>query len=174
MMVSKAVLKSTGMGGHSPAQILEKSNSLICVNNQMDMFVTVWLGILEISTGRLIAANAGHEYPVVRQPGGAFELVKDLPHGFAVGGFDDEEYDDYELKLEPGATLFVYTDGLPEAMNGSREQFGTSRILEALNSDSSAPPETLMKNVQSSVDAFVKDAEQFDDLTMLCIEYKGK
>jgi|GEM_PF-569251 len=173
MMVSKAVIKSRGQNSLSPARILEHTNYLICANNQMDMFVTVWLGILEISTGKLTTANAGHEYPALMQPGGAFELIKDGVHGFAVGGFDDEVYEDVEMQLKPGAKLFVYTDGVPEAMDAGRGRFGTDRMLEALNKDTSASPEELMKNVRESVDGFVKEAEQFDDITMLCIEYKG-
>ena len=172
MMVSKAVLKSIGHNLHSPAQIIGQANSLICANNQMDMFVTVWLGILEISTGKLLAANAGHEYPVLMQPGGQFELIKDS-HCFAVGGFDDEVYDEYELYLKPGAKLFLYTDGVPEAMDKDRQQFGLARMLEALNRDTSASPKELLQNVRDSVDSFVRNAEQFDDLTMLCLDYKG-
>ena len=172
MMVTKSVLKSTGLNGLYPAQILGKTNALICANNQMDMFITVWLGILEISTGRLFAANAGHEYPAIKQPDGAFELIKDR-HGAPVGGFDDEVYEEYELQLKPGAKLFVYTDGVAEAMDAQRKQFGTDRMLAALNAEANASPEKLLGNVRASVKDFVKDAEQFDDITMLCLYYKG-
>ena len=171
MMASKIILANNAMMNLSPAEIIGRTNAAICSNNREEMFVTVWLGILELSTGKLRAVNAGHEYPAVRKPDGRFELLKDR-HGFVVGGFDDEVYEEYELTLEPGAKLFVYTDGVAEAMDRERNQFGTDRMLEALNKDPAASPEQLLKNVRASVDAFVKEAEQFDDLTMLCLEIR--
>ena len=138
----------------------------------MEMFVTVWLGILTISTGRLVAANAGHEYPVIKKADGRFELFKDR-HGFVIGGLETARYKDYELTLEPGSKLFLYTDGVPEATDGKEEQFGTERMIEALNSDPDADPEHVLANMRKAVNAFVNDSEQFDDLTMMCFEYKG-
>ena len=173
MMVSKAILQSFGTMGRSAAEILTKTNETICANNPEDMFVTVWLGILEISTGKIVAANAGHEYPVLKQPEGRFELIKDK-HGFVIGGMDGVRYREYELELKPGAKLFLYTDGVPEAANAEKEMFGTERMLEALNSEPDAAPKQVLKNVRAAVDGFVTGAEQFDDLTMLCIEYKGE
>ena len=172
MMASKIILKSTAMLGKSPGEVLMQTNQTICSNNQEEMFVTVWLGILEISTGKITAANAGHEYPAIRHPDGSFELFRDK-HGFVIGGMDGLRYKDYELQLEPGAKLFVYTDGVPEATNREGEMFGTDRMIDALNKKPEAPPEKLLKNVRKTVDGFVKDAEQFDDLTMLCMEYLG-
>ena len=104
--------------------------------------------------------------------GEQFELVKDK-HGFVIGGMDGIEYREYELTLTPGSKLFLYTDGVPEAINASNEMFGTERMLTALNSEPSAAPETILKNVREAVDRFSMDAEQFDDMTMLCVEYKG-
>jgi sigma-B regulation protein RsbU (phosphoserine phosphatase) len=173
MMASKIILANNAMTGKSPAQILTDTNAAVCSNNRADMFVTVWLGILEISTGVLTAANAGHEYPVLKKPGGAFELVRDR-HGFVLGGMDGMKYKEYELTLEPGAKLFLYTDGVPEATDGEGNMFGTDRMLEALNEDPGASPSGILKNVRAAVDGFVKDAEQFDDLTMLCLEYRSK
>ena len=118
MMASKIILRNNAMMGKSPAKILGPTNA-ICSNNQEEMFVTVWLGILEISTGKLTAANAGHEYPVMKRPDGRFELLKDK-HGFVVGGMEGVKYKDYELQLEPGAKLFLYTDGVPEATDAQR------------------------------------------------------
>ena len=133
------------------------------------MFVTVWLGILELSTGKLTAANAGPR--ISRRSGSrrAFELFKDR-HGFVIGGMEGVRYKEYELQLEPGSKLFVYTDGVAEATSAEKELFGTERMIEALNADPDAAPEELLKNVRASVDGFVKEAEQFDDLTMLCVE----
>ena len=172
MMISKVILQSCAMLGKSAAEILTKTNEALCSNNQAQMFVTVWLGILEVSTGKLTAANAGHEYPVLKRADGAYELFKDK-HGFIIGGMEDMQYKEYKLQLKPGDKLFVYTDGVPEATDRDQQLFGTDRMVEALNREPDASPEQTLKNVQKAVDAFVKDAEQFDDLTMLCIQYNG-
>jgi len=172
MMISKILVQNYAMTGKSPAEVLKAVNDQICANNREEMFVTAWLGILDTGTGKITAANAGHEYPVLMQPGGGFELIKDK-HGFVIGGMEGMKYKEYELQLSPGAKLFLYTDGVPEAMNGENELFGTERMLAALNENTSASPEELLKNVRRAVDGFVKDAEQFDDLTMLGLEYKG-
>ncbi len=172
MMISKVILQSCAMLGQSTAEILRKTNDALCSGNQVEMFVTVWLGILEISTGKITAANAGHEYPALMKDG-RFSLLKDK-HGFVIGGMDGVRYKEYEIQLEPGDKLFVYTDGVPEATDASEAMFGTDRMLEALNEAPDAPPQEILKNVRSATDRFVKDAEQFDDLTMLCIEYHGE
>ena len=172
MMASKIILQSVAMLGGSPGEILTKTNEAICSSNEAQMFVTVWVGILELSTGKLTCSNAGHEYPMFKKPGGKFEMYKDR-HGFVIGGMDGMKYREYELTLEPGAKLFVYTDGVPEATDDRQEMFGTDRMTEALNSDPEAAPMDVLKNVRRAVDAFVREAEQFDDLTMLCLEYKG-
>ena len=173
MMSTKIILSSYAMLGQSPAEILQKTNESICANNQEEMFVTVWVGILEISTGRLTAANAGHEYPVLKTPDGVFAQLKDK-HGFVLGGMDGMTYREYEVQLEPGTKLFLYTDGVPEATSGEYELFGTERMVAALNREPDAPPRKLLSNVQHAVDDFVRDASQFDDLTMLCLEYYGQ
>ena len=171
MMVSKALLKNTAKLGKSVEETLTSVNDTICSNNKMQMFVTVWMGILEISSGRIRAANAGHEYPAVMK-NGRFELLKDK-HGFIIGGMDGVRYKEYELQLTPGDKIFVYTDGVPEATSAAKELFGTDRMIDALNRDPAASPEELLANVGQAVDGFVMNAEQFDDLTMLCLEYKG-
>jgi len=172
MMASKIILKSNAMQGGTPAEILSRTNRTICSNNTMEMFVTVWLGILEISTGRLTAANAGHEYPVIKRADGSFEMLKDK-HGFVIGGFDGVNYKGYDLTLRPGDKLFLYTDGVPEATDGDEEMFGTERMLSALNSHCGDTPDEILASMHQAVNAFVGSAEQFDDLTMLCLEYKG-
>ncbi len=172
MMVSKIIIQSCAMLGRSAAEILDKTNEAICSNNKENMFVTVWLGILELSTGRLTCANAGHEYPVFKRPDGGFELYRDR-HGFVVGGLAGARYREYEIQLEPGTKFFVYTDGVPEATDASGAMFGTERMLAALNAHADAPPKEVLAGVRAAVDGFVRDAEQFDDLTMLCLEYKG-
>ena len=173
MMASKIILQSCAMLGRSPAEILTKTNEAICSNNPVEMFVTVWLGILEISTGRLTAANAGHEYPVLKRAGGGYELYRDR-HGIVIGAMPGARYQAYELQLMPGDRLFTYTDGVPEAMNAEGRLFDTARMVKALNAQPEAGPEALLHNVRRAVDDFVGDAEQFDDMTMLCLEYRGK
>ena len=172
MMAARIVLVNNAMSGKSPAEILQDTNEAICRHNTEEMFITVWLGILDLSTGILTAANAGHEYPIIMQGGGRFEKLKDR-HGFVVGGMEDIEYTNYEIQLTPGAKIFVHTDGLTEATNKETEMFGEDRVISSLNADRSLSPEQTLKKVMADVDDFVKDAEQFDDLTMLCLEYRG-
>ena len=172
MMMAKIILANNAMMGLSPAKILAETNTAICDHNEEEMFVTVWLGIMEISTGRITVANAGHEYPVVMK-NGRFSLLKDK-HGFVIGGIDGIRYHEYEIDLEPGDKLFLYTDGITEATDADNQLFGTERMISALNQEPDASPEQILKNLRNAVDQFVKDAEQFDDLTMLCLEYKGK
>ena len=171
MMVSKVILKNNAMLGRPVGEILARTNDLICANNQMEMFVTVWMGILEISTGTIRAANAGHEYPAVMQDG-CFRLCRDR-HSFVIGGLTNVSYREYELQLEKGDKLFLYTDGVTEATDEKGELFGTERMLEALNAFAESSPREILTGVKDAVDAFVGEAEQFDDMTMLCLTYKG-
>lgn len=172
MMASKILINDRAIMGGTPAEILQFVNDRICSNNQAEMFVTVWLGILDLDTGKVIAANAGHEYPVIRKAGEKYELFKDK-HGFVVGGMEGVRYKDYEFTLEKGDSLFLYTDGIPEANNINEEQFGTDRMLDALNMDADASPEEILSTIKEEVNKFVGDAVQFDDLTMLCLKYNG-
>ena len=172
MMASKILINDRAVMGGTPAEILQFVNDRICGSNKADMFVTVWLGILDITTGKITAANAGHEYPVIRQNGGDYELVKDK-HGFVVGGLAGVKYKNYEINLSPGDSLFLYTDGVPEAINIDEEQFGTERMVAALNKNPGEAPRQLLATVRNEVSAFAGDAEQFDDITMLCLKYNG-
>ena len=172
MMMSKILAQNYAMTGRGAAEVLQAVNNQICANNREEMFVTVWFGILDITTGTVTAANAGHEYPAMMQSGQQFDLVNDK-HGFVIGGMEGMRYKEYQLTMTPGSKLFLYTDGVPEATNAENEMFGTERMIAALNKDPSASPEQMLKNVRQAVDGFVKDAEQFDDLTMLCLEYRG-
>ena len=172
MMVSMILIQAAAKQERSPAKALDSVNAQICAHNPQRMFISVWLGILEISTGQLTAANAGHEYPVLQKHGQPYQLLKD-EHSFVIGGLPNITIDEYTLRLSPGDRLFVYTDGVPEASNADKELFGLTRMLEALNQEPDAGPERVLANVQKAVDGFVRQAEQFDDLTMMCVEYKG-
>jgi serine phosphatase RsbU (regulator of sigma subunit) len=172
MMKAMILLRNCVLAGLDPKQALEQLNEQISVNNSDSMFVTVWLGILELSSGRLTAVNAGHEYPMLKAPDGVFALYKDR-HGLAAGTVEGIRYRDYELQLEPGSMLFVYSDGLPEANDSDGRLFGTERTLNALNENPARHPEATLNAVREAVDAFVGEAPQFDDLTMLCLAYYG-
>ena len=166
------LLRNCVLAGLGPKQALEQLNNQISCSNSENMFVTVWLGVLEISSGRMTAVNAGHEYPILKSPGACYELYKDR-HGMAAGVMEGIRYRDYELKLEPGSILFVYSDGLPEANDPDCRLLGMDRILNTLNSVSETEPEVILSAVREAVDVFVGDAAQFDDLTMLCLAYYG-
>ena len=171
MMASKIMLANYAKMGKTPAEILTSTNDTISSNNREEMFVTVWLGIFEISTGKLVASNAGHEYPILKKDG-KFEIYKDH-HGMVIGYEEGMVYKDYEIIMKPGDKLFLYTDGVTEATDDNEKLFGMERMIDARNKDPETDPVQTLKNVRAGVDAFVKDAEQFDDLTMLCFEYRS-
>lgn len=175
MAISKTVIKNRALFGSvpKPSEVLRDANNQLCEGNDASLFVTVWLGILDLNTGVVTASNAGHEYPAIRQPGKPFELFKDK-RGLVLAGMEGMTYTDYEIKLEKGATLFVYTDGVPEATNAANELFEFERVEKALNVNAGAAPADLLKVVRGEVDKFVGDAPQFDDLTMLAIKFNGR
>lgn len=173
MMASKIMVQNTAMSGKGPAEVLKAVNEQICRNNHEEMFVTVWFGILDLNTGKITAANAGHEYPALQQPDGSFDLVRIKPN-FVVGGLPSIRYKEYELQLEPGGKLFLYTDGVGEATDQNLELYGTDRLLEALNRVRDGSPKEVLDEVSRSVAVFADREPQADDLTMLCIQYKGK
>lgn len=169
MMISKIVIHNFAIMGASPKEVLEKANQMIVQHNQSSMFVTAWFGILTISTGRIIAANAGHEYPMLKKADGKFELFRD-PHGLPVGVMEGISYKEYTFQLDHGGTLFLYTDGLAEASDENQKFFGTERILDELNKAPDADPKTVLLNMKARVDQFARTAPQFDDLTMLAVK----
>ena len=172
MMITKILVQNYMLSGTGPAETLRTVNEQICANNREDMFITAWLGVLDLRTGEITAANAGHEYPVLMQAGGRFEVVKGK-HGLVLGGMAGMKYTDTTLQLTPGSRLFLYTDGVPEATSAENELFGMDRMLGALNRKTDASPEEILREVRHAVDEFVQEAEQFDDLTMLCLEFRG-
>ena len=172
MMVSRVLIKSSLQNGKNPAEALESVNNQLCEGNDEGYFITVWLAVFEISTGKGVAANAGHEHPVLRRAGGGYELQV-YRHSMPVGSMKGIPFRQHEFLLNPGDSFFVYTDGVAEATNEQKEMFGTKRMLDALNKDPDAPPEQILPNVKSEIDRFVDGAEQFDDITMLCFRYNG-
>ena len=172
MTSSMTLIKSCSAPGLSPGEILSRVNVQLCEKNSEGMFVTAWLGILDINTGKLLAANAGHEYPIIKEPGGTFAVIKDK-HCFVLGGLESVKYESYELTLKPGSVLLLYTDGLPEADNKEEEFFGMERVLETVNGLSSTVPKKVLESLQTAVQEFAAGEPQFDDLTMVCLEYCG-
>ena len=172
MMRAKALIRQLLSEGLPPERAMAKANDGLAADNDESMFVTVWLGVLEISTGIITCANAGHEYPALKLANGKFSLIKD-PHGLVLACFDDSKYTEYEMRLAPGDTLYVYTDGVAEATDAENNLFGTDRMLDSLNSDPEVTPRELLTRMKGDIDAFVGDAPQFDDITMLGIRYLG-
>ena len=172
MMASKIMVENYAMLGQSPSQALASANRQICANNEAQMFVTVWLGIVNLKTGKMTACNAGHENPIIKRPDGHFEVFKDK-HSFVVGGSELAIFKEYEIQLEKGSKIFVYTDGLPEAYNGS-SRFGMERMVEALVKSEDLSPQQILIEMKKSINEFVGNQDQFDDTTMLCFEYRGQ
>lgn len=172
MVISKTLIKNQAQMGDQPHKILEAVNNQLCENNEAEMFVTVWLGILELSTGKLTAVNAGHEYPILRKDGNDYEMLDD-PHGFVMGVMPGMEYESYEIQLHQGDSIYVYSDGAPDAINLSEEQFERERLLASLNKKAGASPSEVLHQVKADIDLFVGEAPQFDDITMLCMTYQG-
>ena len=172
MMISKSILKNRALQGGSPSEILKYTNETLVEENASEMFVTIWLGILDTKTGVVVTSNAGHEYPFVTDESGEYKLVDD-PHGVVCGVLEGMEYEDYTITIPKGGKLFVYTDGVAEAQNASEEFFGLDRIKGSLNANKDLPPSMLIASVKDDVDSFAGGIEQFDDITMLCLRYKG-
>ena len=172
MMISKLLLQGRVMMGQSPAEALNDTNALLMRNNTARQFVTIWLAIIDLKTGKGIAANAGHEHPALRKAGGKYEMVS-YKHSPPVATMSKIKFREHEFQIEPGDSIFVYTDGVAEATDANNELFGEQRTLEALNKNPDASPEEILKNVNDGINEFVKDAEQFDDITMLCFTYYG-
>lgn len=172
MAIAKTLIKKRAQSGGTPAEILFDVNNQICEGNDSGLFVTVWLAVIEISSGKVITANAGHEYPLVMRKDGEFEFIKD-PHSSALSAFDDAEYTNFEFTISAGDKIFAYTDGVPEATNGDNILFGNDRLVASLNKRKSEELYELLVGLKADIDEFVGTAPQFDDVTMLCFEYMG-
>ena len=184
MMTARTILKTKAQSSPtlSPRELLLEANAALYENNREGMFVTVWLGVLRISTGELVYADAGHEKLLLYQDGSWRVLPKETvgpalamwaPEDFAFMA-EKYQYKDVTLRLSPGDAIFQYTDGVTEAMTADRELFGEERLMNAMNSAPSTQPEELLPHVRAKIDAFVKGAAQFDDITMLGLRYNGE
>ena len=172
MAISKVLIKTSVQAGRDPSETLERVNNQLLEGNDTGLFVTVWLAVIDITTGKGVAANAGHMHPVLRRKGGEYELVK-YHHSPAVATVEGIPFKEHGFELGPGDALFVYTDGVTEATNTEEELFGEDRMIEALNKSSDKGTAMLLPAVKEAIDDFVGEAPQFDDITMLIFEYKG-
>ncbi len=172
MVISKTMIKNSAQVSDSPAEILGDVNDQLCEGNDAEMFVTVWMAILDINTGKGVAANAGHEHPVIRRKDGEYELVV-YRHSPAVATMEGMRFREHEFELNPGDRLFVYTDGVPEAINEKKEFYGTDRLLDVLNADQDATIHELLVEVREDISKFAGKAEQFDDITMMAFDFRG-
>ena len=171
MMASKIMVQNYAMMGYSPKEVLTRVNNQICMNHQDEMFVTIWFGVLDLETGILTASNGGHEKPILKNPNGHFEVINDK-HNLVVGFFPGTPYSEYQIKLEKGSKLYLYTDGVPEARD-KNEQFGINRALEVLVKNEDLSVNEICNNVLTELTTFIGKNTQFDDITMLCLEYRG-
>ena len=172
MMRSKTALRSFAEQGINPSEVFRKTNDALSMNNDTSMFVTVWMGILDLETGHMVCSNAGHEYPVLKRANGEYELYKQR-HSSALGTMEGLKFREYELDLNPGDCFLVYTDGIPEAINEREEEYGLDRLLGVMNANKDCSEEQLLKYIRQDIWAFVGTADQFDDVTMLGMKYLG-
>lgn len=172
MMTAKTLLKSYAETGMSVEKVFIHANEELCEGNDTGMFVTVWMGLLNIKTGLVTFANAGHNPPLVRHADGSFTYLKTRP-GFVLAGMEGMRYRKNEVQLAPGDMLYLYTDGVTEAVNIREELYGEERLLAVLNAHAHADVQTICETVKTDVDAFAGDVPQFDDITMVCLKYNG-
>ena len=170
MVIGKTLIKDHTLPGRDLGEVFSEVNRLLCEANSEGLFITAFEGVLDLKTGELCYVNAGHEMPFVGRAGG-FEAQKIRP-GFVLAGMEGVRYRAGSLTLQPGDKLFQYTDGVTEATDAGNNLYGMERLSEALNAHASESPQQICAAVRADIDAFVKDAPQFDDITMLCLEYK--
>ena len=173
MMTAKTIIKDLAESGMSVNEIFTKANEKLCENNESGMFVTAWMGVLDISSGKLQFANAGHNPPLLKRVNGNFEYLKTRA-GFVLAGMEGVRYRVGELTLCPGDRLFLYTDGVPEATNTENKLYGENRLLNFMNENLVMDATELLPALKNNIDEFVGEAPQFDDITMLSFDYKPK
>ena len=173
MMTAKTIIKDLAESGMAVNDIFTKANEKLCENNESGMFVTAWMGILDLTTGNLQFANAGHNPPVLKRRDGAFEYLKTRA-GFVLAGMEGVRYRVGELTLYPGDRLFLYTDGVPEATNADNKLYGEDRLLSFMNQNATIEATAFLPALKANIDEFVGEAPQFDDITMLMFDYKPK
>lgn len=172
MVIAKTLIKNNAQSGNTPEQVFINVNNQLCEGNDQNMFVTAWMAVLEISTGKLTFVNAGHNAPILKEEKD-YRWLKSKP-GFVLGGMEDIQYSQNEIFLNPRDRIFLYTDGVTEAINKEEEQFGEERLFEVLNKKGNSEISNVLDSIKNNIDIFVGDLDQFDDITMLILEYKNK
>lgn len=172
MVIAKTLIKNYALVGHTPAEVFTLANAQLCEGNEAEMFVTGWMGILEISSGKFSFVNAGHNPPIIRRADGGCEYLRSRP-GFVLAGMEDIHYRQVDTELHDGDCLYLYTDGVTEATNSANELYGEERLMAVVNSHSDVSPSELLPAVKADIDAFVGTAPQFDDITMLGLRVKN-
>ena len=172
MMRSKTAIRSFAENSNSPTEILDKVNMTLCDGNDADMFVTVWLGIIDLRSGEMVCANAGHEFPAIYRANTQYELLEDI-HSMPLAVSENTKVKEYKINLNPGDRIFVYTDGVPEAINTQNEQYGTDRLIKVLNDNKDDTFNELLPKVREDVTEFANGEDQFDDITMLGFVFNG-
>jgi len=173
MMQSKTLLKSCAESGMPIEQVFTTANEKLCEGNEAGMFVTAWMGLLNVKTGHMTFANAGHNPPLIKRADGSFEYLR-VKAGFVLAGMEGIRYRRNELQLNPGDVLYLYTDGVTEATDANEQLYGEERLLKLMNGQAAVSARSVCERVKADVDAFVGEAEQFDDITMLCLRYNGE
>ena len=173
MMRGKTLIKSYAQRGISVNDIFTNVNYNLCEGNDAGLFITSWIGILDLETGHLEYTNAGHNPPLIKKAGGQFEYL-DVKPGFILGGMEGIAYQHFAMDLEEGSEIFLYTDGLTEAQNSAQELYGEERLLASANSAKHRDSREFCEYIKKGVDDFVGEVDQFDDLTMLHLRYIRK
>ena len=173
MAIAKTLIKTYAQLGQHPAEIIKNVDRRIAAKNEATLFVTVWLGIVNLNTGHVVSCNAGHDYPLIMHEDEGFVLTKDV-HGPPVAFIPDMEFPEVEFDLMPGDRIFLYTDGLNEAKRQDGERFGIERMKEVLDLHKEDDNKTTLAAMKQAVDEFVGDEPQFDDMTMLGFTFKGR
>ena len=173
MMRAKTILKNLAMGGVKINDVFTNANYQLCEGNAQGMFVTAWMGVLNLKTGKLHFVNAGHNPALLRRKDGGYEILKTLP-GFVMAGMEGVVYKRQTIVLEPGDELFLYTDGVVEATNTEKQMYGEERLLDCINSHLGEDAKAICEHVLNDVNEFYKGAEQFDDITELSLRFLKK
>lgn len=173
MVIGKTLIKDHTQPGKPLGEVFSDVNNLLCDSNSEGLFITAFEGVLDLETGEFFYVNAGHEVPYINRAGEGYQPYKVRP-GFVLAGMEDMRYKEGSLTLQPGDRIFLYTDGVPEATNRENELYGNERLYRILNQNKDRTPKELLPEIKADVDLFVGEAPQFDDITMLCLEYKGK
>ncbi len=171
MAISKTMIKNYAMTGIRPSEVLKKTNDFLCENNEQNLFVTAWFGIITLSSGEVVSADAGHETPLLLHNGNFTSL--NYEHFPPLATMDDNEYYDYSFRMEKGDSLFIYTDGVLDAKNKDNKRFGIERLSKLITLDTQDSPEKLINTVKESVYSFIGEMDPFDDITMMCVKYNG-